>query len=68
MKSASRCPRLQEQGARMLERSILAIVAVTLLTAAAAQAQQATRTKFIVAKNDDCKVIEEVGKLTGLIN
>jgi len=26
------------------------------------------RTKFIAAKNDDYKVIEEVGKLTGLIN
>jgi phosphonate transport system substrate-binding protein len=26
------------------------------------------RTKFITAKNDDYKVIEEVGRLTGLIN
>jgi hypothetical protein len=26
------------------------------------------RTKFIPAKNADYKVIEEVGKLTGLIN
>ena len=27
-----------------------------------------SRSKFIPAKNDDYKVIEEVGKLTGLIN
>ena len=26
------------------------------------------RTRFIAAKNEDYKVIEEVGKLTGLIN
>jgi ABC-type phosphate/phosphonate transport system substrate-binding protein len=58
MRSASRCPRLQEQAVRMLKRSILAIVAFTLLTATAAQAQQATLVFTAITDEDETRLIE----------